>query len=45
MQQNLGLTESDAHLAMLDKAGCERLIRAVDRFFNPPTRFDRDEPI
>lgn len=45
MQANLGLSESDAHIAKLDKAGCEKLIRAVDRYVNPPTRFDREDPI
>lgn len=45
MQTNLRLSEKDAHIASLDKAGCEKLIRAVDRFYNPPTRFDRDDPL
>lgn len=45
MQQNLKLSEADAHIAMLDKAGCERLVRVVDRFLHPPTRFDREDPI
>lgn len=41
MQKNLGLYEDDAHIAKLDKDGCEKLIKAVERFVNPPNRLDR----
>jgi len=45
MQKHLKLSEEDAHIAKLDKVGCEKLIQTVDRFLNPPTRFDREDPI
>ena len=45
MQKNLKLAEDDAHIAKLDKAGCEKLIAAVNRFLYPPTRFEREDPI
>ena len=45
MQKNLKLSESDAHIAMLDLAGCEKLIKAVNRFLYPPSRFERDDVI
>lgn len=45
MQTNLKLTEQDAHIGKLDKEGCEKLIKAVDRFLHPPTRFEREDVI
>jgi len=45
MQTHLKLSEEDAHIARLDRAGCERLIKAVNRFLHPPNRFERDDPI
>lgn len=44
MAKHLGLSESDAHIAKLDAAGCRRLIATVDRYLNPPDRFGRQDP-
>jgi len=45
LQANLGLSEDDAHIAKLDQEGCKKLIKAVDRFLHPPTRFEREDVI
>lgn len=41
LETKLGVFEGEYHIAQLDKAGCEKLIEAVNRFQNPPNRLDR----
>lgn len=45
IQKNLNLSLEETRVASLDIAGCQKILKAVERYNTPYTRFDREDDL